>query len=62
MDEGIELLTGVEAGERQPDGTYPEGTINARVDARLREMGETMKQFGRKPEEKAGEDGAGEGG
>jgi lon-related putative ATP-dependent protease len=51
VDEAVELLTGLPAGERQPDGTFPEGTVNARVDARLREMGERMKEFGRKPEE-----------
>lgn len=49
VDEAIELMTGIPAGERQPDGTYPEGTINRRVDDRLREMGETMRKFGRKP-------------
>ncbi|GLI37232.1 AAA family ATPase [Geobacter hydrogenophilus] len=46
IDQGIELLTGVEAGERQEDGTYPEGTINHLVDKRLREMIESMKKFG----------------
>jgi predicted ATP-dependent protease len=61
VDEALELLTGLPAGERQPDGTYAEGTINARVDARLREMGEAMKQFGRRGDEKPGEEGAGEG-
>jgi predicted ATP-dependent protease len=49
VDEAMELLTGLPAGERQPDGTYPEGSVNALVDARLREMGEAMRQFARKP-------------
>ncbi len=49
VDEALELLTGLAAGERQPDGTYPEGTVNARVDARLRELGEAMRKFGRRP-------------
>jgi predicted ATP-dependent protease len=35
VDEGIELLTGVPAGARQADGSYPEGTVHARVQARL---------------------------
>ena len=26
--EGIEILTGVKAGKKKKDGTYPEGTIN----------------------------------
>ena len=57
VDEAMELLTGLPAGERQPDGTYPEGTINARVDARLRELGEVMRRFGRPegPERREGE-------
>jgi predicted ATP-dependent protease len=49
VDEAMELLTGLAAGERQPDGAYPEGSVNALVDARLREMGEAMRRFGRKP-------------
>ena len=53
VDEAIELLTGADAGERRPDGSYPEGSINARVDSRLREMGETMRHFGRRPREEA---------
>ncbi|HEU4758609.1 MAG TPA: AAA family ATPase, partial [Dehalococcoidia bacterium] len=37
LDQALELLTGLPAGERQPDGAFPEGSVNARVDARLRE-------------------------
>ena len=64
VDGAMEMLTGLPAGERQPDGAYPEGTINARVDARLRELGEVMRRFGRRdgreePERREGE-GAGE--
>jgi lon-related putative ATP-dependent protease len=54
VDEAIELLTGVPAGERGPDGQYPEETINRRVDDRLRQMGEAMRQFGRRPRDGAG--------
>jgi predicted ATP-dependent protease len=32
VDEGIEVLTGIPAGERQKDGTYPENTVNYLVD------------------------------
>lgn len=35
IDEGIEILTGVPAGERGADGKYPENTVNGRVQARL---------------------------
>jgi len=45
IDEGIEILTGVSAGERQQDGKYPEGTINYLVDKRLKEMAERLKGF-----------------
>jgi lon-related putative ATP-dependent protease len=47
VDQAIELLTGVEAGVRAEDGSYPEGSINARVDSRLKEIGQAMRQFGR---------------
>ncbi len=53
VDEAIELLTGVPAGRRQKDGTFPEGTVNARVDRRLRELAEAIRRFGR-PEPRAG--------
>lgn len=46
IDEGIELLTGMSAGERQSDGSYPEGTINFLVNKRLRDLVESMKKFG----------------
>jgi lon-related putative ATP-dependent protease len=45
IDEGIEVLTGVKAGERRPDGTYDEGTVNYLVDKRLKEMAEKLKEF-----------------
>ncbi|MBI2305264.1 MAG: AAA family ATPase [Chloroflexi bacterium] len=47
IDQGIEVLTGVSAGERQQDGTYPTDTVHARVDARLREIAEGLRKFGR---------------
>lgn len=45
VDEGIQILTGVEAGQRGPDNLFPQGTVNYLVDMRLREMAEGMKQF-----------------
>ncbi|MFX1562609.1 MAG: Lon protease family protein [Promethearchaeota archaeon] len=45
IDEGIELLTGIPAGKQQSDGTFPSGTINARVDERLQQMASTMRNF-----------------
>ncbi|MBW1981836.1 MAG: AAA family ATPase [Deltaproteobacteria bacterium] len=51
IEEGIEILTGVEAGVRQEDGTYPEGTVFRKVDDKLREMAEMAKEFGKGREE-----------
>lgn len=36
IDEGIEILTRVNAGQRKEDGTFEEGTVNCLVDKRLR--------------------------
>jgi len=38
IDEGIEILTGMPAGEKQGDGTYTEGSVNDLVIKRLQEM------------------------
>jgi predicted ATP-dependent protease len=45
IDEGIEVLTGVPAGERGPDGRYPDGSINGRVEKKLRQFSEQLRQF-----------------
>jgi lon-related putative ATP-dependent protease len=47
IDEGIEVLTGVPAGEPQEDGTYPEGTVHYLVEKRLTEIAIKVKEFGR---------------
>ncbi len=44
MEEGLEVLTGMKAGELQADGTYPEGTINYLVEKRLTEISEAMEK------------------
>ena len=44
IEEGIELLTGVPAGEPQEDGGYPAGTLFGAVDATLRAMAERARQ------------------
>jgi lon-related putative ATP-dependent protease len=41
--EGIELLTGMPAGEPDEDGNYPEGTVFARVQAQLDAYAERIK-------------------
>ncbi|MCP2519549.1 AAA family ATPase [Candidatus Aminicenantes bacterium AC-708-M15] len=45
IDEGIEILTGVKAGKRKPDGTFEKGTVNYLVDKTLREFAEQWKEF-----------------
>jgi lon-related putative ATP-dependent protease len=43
IDQGIEILTGVAAGERS-EGGYPEGTIHYRVEKRLKDFAEGLKK------------------
>lgn len=50
IDQGIEILTGVTAGEMGEGGSYPEGSVNQLVDARLRTMLENMKKFSAGPD------------
>jgi len=38
IDQGIELLTGVSAGEADTSGKFPEGSVNQKVEARLMEF------------------------
>jgi len=45
IDEGIEILTDVKAGERRKDGTFESGTVNYGVDKRLKEMAEKLREF-----------------
>jgi ATP-dependent Lon protease len=45
IDQGIEILTGVPAGEKNSDGTYPPGTVNGLVDQKLRDLAKKMKEF-----------------
>ncbi len=47
IDEGIEILTGMTAGERGEDGAYPQGTINYLVDEKLKKMAEGLRNFGK---------------
>lgn len=56
VDEAMEILTGVPAGRPLPEGGFPEGSINARVDQKLRDMMELAKKFMREEEGKKGED------
>jgi len=45
IDQGLEILTGVSAGQRGSDGAFPEGSINAKVAKRLRAFAEKRREF-----------------
>ena len=45
IDEGIEVLTEAEVGQRGEDESYPIGSINYLVDRRLKEMADGLKSF-----------------
>jgi predicted ATP-dependent protease len=47
IDEGIALLTGLEAGERGADGVFPAGAVNRRVEDRLRAFADIRRSFGK---------------
>lgn len=53
IDEGIEILTGVESGKKLADGSYKPGTINSLVYEKLRKYALTVANFG-KEEKKTG--------
>jgi ATP-dependent Lon protease len=54
IDQGIEILTGREAGEKEEDGRFKEGTVNDLVDKKLAELGTKIKEY----EGGGGEEGA----
>jgi ATP-dependent Lon protease len=45
IDQGIELLTGVKAGEKFKDGNYPAGTVNFLVNEKLKQLAQYWKNF-----------------
>jgi len=56
IDQGIEILTGVKAGERNEDGSFEEDTVNHLVDKALRELAKRMRDFvAEAPEVREGE-------
>ncbi len=46
VEEALELLTGLPAGERGPDGQYPENTLFGKVEKRLVEMARIVTEWG----------------
>ena len=51
IDEGIEVLSGLPAGAKRRNGTYPANTVNYRVVKQLQSMAGKLRNFG-KPKEK----------
>lgn len=45
VDQGIELLTGLPAGERDENGLFPDGSINQRVEVKLLILAEEARAF-----------------
>jgi len=45
VDQGIELLTGVAAGERAADDKFPDGSVNGRVAARLQSLAQKARAY-----------------
>lgn len=56
IDEAIPLVSDMEAGELQADGTYPEGTFNRAVMDGLTELAEAAKTTAEEEEKKAQEE------
>ena len=48
VDDGIELLTGIPAGQRNDQGLFPDGSLNRRVEDALARYAETMQAYGSK--------------
>ena len=45
IDEAIELLTGLAAGERDASGKFPPGSLNYLVEKRLKQLANVRKDF-----------------
>ena len=48
IDQGIEILTGIKAGARGDDGSFEAGTVNRRVEEKLREFAERGRAFSKR--------------
>ncbi len=52
VDEGLEILTGVPAGEMDDEGYYPEDSVHGRVQDRLEEIAENLRASEEEEEDK----------
>lgn len=55
IDQGLSILTGVDAGQRNKNGTFTRNSVHQRAEARLRQFTKHMKQHLEKEESKKGE-------
>jgi lon-related putative ATP-dependent protease len=55
IDQGIELLTGVPAGEQDEEGNFPEDSVNGRVKKRLAELAKKRQDFAEAASSQGGE-------
>lgn len=51
VDEAVELLTGLEAGQRDDEGNYPADSINGRVEATLQAFARDLQEFAKEGKE-----------
>ncbi|MGB5814805.1 MAG: S16 family serine protease, partial [Thermoanaerobaculia bacterium] len=56
VDQGIEILTGRRAGERDDEGVYPDDSINRLVEDRLIELAVKAQEFSAPPEKEEEEE------
>ncbi|HEM61873.1 MAG TPA: ATP-dependent protease, partial [Chloroflexi bacterium] len=54
VDEGIEILTGWPAGEPDEEGLYPEDSVHGRVQERLEEIAENLRESEEEEEDGGG--------
>jgi len=47
VDQALGILTGMEAGEKDSDGAFPEGSVNRKICDRLVELAESRRAFGK---------------
>jgi hypothetical protein len=53
VDQGVEILTGLPAGEPDEDGEYPENSVNFLVKEQLTKLAEQRQAFGTSEKEVA---------
>ena len=56
IDEGIEVLTGVPAGQRDSEGHYPASSVNGLVEKQLKEYSERLKRVATPAAQKGAEE------